>query len=91
MTVNWINYWYVIIFVSAIHITDTQRNLKVILSNMSWSVISTPNVNCFGAGLHYDPRSESIIMNSHIGHIQFYSLFFNKLLYNVSICNVSYS
>lgn len=46
---------------------------------------------CSGAGesvrtdLMIDPRSKALVLNGKPGHLQFYSLQRDKLLYNVSI------
>lgn len=74
----------------AIQLIDNQRNIKTVLENMSWGFSDMDkDVNPFVAGMHYNAKLDSIIMNSHTGHIQFYNPFSNTLVYHVSINTVA--
>lgn len=53
------------------------------IQNFTWGVVSSPR-NLFPAGLIVDPRTNSLVLNSRTGHVQFYDTHTNNLLYNVS-------
>lgn len=41
----------------------------------------------FRAGIKFEPKTGSLVTNGLPGHLQFYSLYEDKLLYNVRIAN----
>lgn len=53
------------------------------IQNFTWGVASFCK-DLFPAGLVVDPRTDSLVLNSRTGHVQFYNTHTQKLLYNVS-------
>lgn len=48
-------------------------------------ILNVPTGESVLTDLLVDPRSKSLVLNGKPGHLQFYSLHRDKLLYNVSV------
>lgn len=46
--------------------------------------MNTENPEPFPAGIVYDPRTRSVVLNGRTGHVQFFDVHNTKLLYSVS-------
>lgn len=69
--------------VTGILIVSPQKKVTSLIQNFTWGVASSSK-DLFPAGLVVDPRTNSLVLNSRTGHVQFYNTHTNNLLYNVS-------
>ncbi|KAJ8680540.1 hypothetical protein QAD02_016327 [Eretmocerus hayati] len=69
---------------NGILVVDPQRKITAVIQNFTWGAASSPKC-LFPAGLHMDPRTNSLVLNSRTGHIQFYNTHTKSLLYNMNI------
>ncbi|XP_058803297.1 WD repeat-containing protein 75 [Phymastichus coffea] len=69
---------------NGIIIVNPQRKLTAVIQNFTWGVASSPK-SLFPAGLTVDPRTNSLVLNSRTGHVQFFNPRTKSLLYNVNI------
>ncbi|XP_012275072.1 WD repeat-containing protein 75 [Orussus abietinus] len=69
---------------NGIVIVDPHRKLTSIIQNFTWGVTMSCQ-DLFPAGLTVDPRTNSLVLNSRTGHVQFYDPHNRTLLYNVNI------
>ncbi|KAH0956856.1 hypothetical protein HN011_012186 [Eciton burchellii] len=68
---------------NGIAIVNPQRKLTSVIQNFTWGVASSKDL--FPAGLIVDPRTNSLVLNSRTGHVQFYNIHTKNLLYNINI------
>ncbi|KAK7084697.1 hypothetical protein SK128_022830 [Halocaridina rubra] len=52
--------------------------------------MSIDNMEPYPAGLTYDPRTKCVILNGRSGHVQFYDIHHNKLLYQLDVAMENY-
>ncbi|XP_015598224.1 WD repeat-containing protein 75 [Cephus cinctus] len=69
---------------NGIIVSNPQRKLSAVIQNFTWGVAPC-HTNLFPAGLTVDPRTNSLVLNSRTGHVQFYNVHTKTLLYNVNI------
>lgn len=62
---------------------NPQKKLTAVIQNFTWGVASSPK-SLFPSGLTVDPRTNSLVLNSRTGHVQFFNTHTKSLLYNVS-------
>lgn len=62
---------------------NPQKKLTSVIQHFTWNVASSSK-DLFPAGLIVDPRTDSLVLNSRTGHVQFYNTHTKNLLYNVS-------
>lgn len=66
-----------------ITIVNSQKKISAVIQNFTRGAAS-PTKSLFPAGVAVDPRTNSLVLNSRTGHIQFYNTHTKSLLYNVS-------
>ncbi|XP_014479883.1 PREDICTED: WD repeat-containing protein 75 isoform X2 [Dinoponera quadriceps] len=69
---------------NGIIIVTPQRKLTSVIQNFAWGVVLSSK-DLFPAGLNFDPRSSSLVLNSRTGHVQFYNIHTKSLLCNLNI------
>lgn len=69
---------------NAIHFYDAQLNLAAMIQNFAFIAEDFTGLCPFPVGLQVNPRTQSIVMNGRVGHLQFFSTHTNSLLYHVS-------
>ncbi|XP_014214373.1 WD repeat-containing protein 75 [Copidosoma floridanum] len=69
---------------NGITIVNSEKKLIAVIQNFTWGV-SSSSKGPFPAGLHVDPRTNSLVLNSRTGHIQFFNTHTKSLLYNMNI------
>ncbi|XP_011502837.1 PREDICTED: WD repeat-containing protein 75 [Ceratosolen solmsi marchali] len=69
---------------NGIIIVNPQRKITAVIQNFTWGVASTPK-SLFPAGLIIDPRTNSVVLNSRTGHVQFYNTHTKSLLFNLNV------
>lgn len=60
---------------------NSQRQIVSTIQNFTWSY--DDSIEQFSAGLVFDPLTNSLVLNSRTGHIQFFNTANKNLLYNV--------
>lgn len=75
--------------VTGIVIVSPQRKLTSVIQNFTWGVASSSK-DLFPAGLIVDPKTDSLVLNSRTGHVQFNNIHTKNLLYNVSKTFITY-
>ncbi|XP_034249175.1 WD repeat-containing protein 75 [Thrips palmi] len=76
---------------NAIQLIDPQRQIFKRIQYFSWGVQSAGHdLPLFPAGLNFDRRTHSLVLNSRTGHIQFYSPRTHSILYNLDITVQNY-
>ncbi|XP_067012824.2 WD repeat-containing protein 75 [Anabrus simplex] len=75
---------------NAIQLVDTSLRLVSVIQHFSWSAECVRrHLPAFPAGLSIDPRSEALVLNGGTGHVQFFSLLQNTLLYQVNVTGLN--
>lgn len=69
---------------NGIQIFNAQNNPTAIIQNFTWVSFDKTNAPKFPIGLKVNPRTNSLVLNGRLGHIQFFSTHSRTLLYNVS-------
>ncbi|XP_076674924.1 WD repeat-containing protein l(2)05287 [Andrena cerasifolii] len=69
---------------NGIVVVNPQRKLTSVIQNFTWGV-ALSSQDLFPAGLVVDPRTNSLVLNSRTGHVQFYNTRTKSLLYNINI------
>ncbi|XP_043271275.1 WD repeat-containing protein 75 [Venturia canescens] len=69
---------------NGIVVVNPQQKLTASIQNFTWGV-TTSRKDLFPAGLILDPRTNSLVLNSRTGHVQFFDTNTKSLLYNVDI------
>ncbi|XP_047366330.1 WD repeat-containing protein 75 isoform X1 [Vespa velutina] len=69
---------------NGIIVVNPQRKLTSVIQNFTWGIALSCK-DLFPAGLVVDPRTNSLVLNSRTGHVQFYSTHTKSLLYNIHI------
>lgn len=72
------------LYIAGIVVVNPQRKLTSVIQSFTWGVGSSSCKTLFPAGLTVDPRTNSLVLNSRTGHVQFYDTHSKSLLYNVS-------
>ncbi|CAH0767904.1 unnamed protein product [Bemisia tabaci] len=70
---------------NGIHILDSKFHRVSIIQGLSWNISPVPGMSIFPAGLNYDPRTQSLVVNGRSGHLQFYSPQHFKLLFHLDV------
>ncbi|XP_012257158.2 WD repeat-containing protein 75 [Athalia rosae] len=69
---------------NGIVVVNPQKQVVSVIQNFTWGV-AVSKKNLFPAGLTIDPRTNSLVLNSRTGHVQFYNTDTKSLIYNVNI------
>ncbi|KAK2582531.1 hypothetical protein KPH14_004825 [Odynerus spinipes] len=69
---------------NGIVVVNPQKKLTSVIQNLTWG-IALSSKDLFPAGLVVDPHTNSLVLNSRTGHVQFYSTHTKSLLYNINI------
>ncbi|KAI4488078.1 hypothetical protein M0804_004926 [Polistes exclamans] len=69
---------------NGISVINPQRDLISVIQNLTWGIALSCK-DLFPAGLVVDPRTNSLVLNSRTGHVQFYNTHTKSLLYNIHI------
>lgn len=69
---------------NGIQILNAQNNPSAIIQNFTWIPYDKTNIPKFPIGLKVHPRTNSLVLNGRLGHLQFFSTHTRTLLYNVS-------
>ncbi|XP_066602543.1 WD repeat-containing protein 75 [Prorops nasuta] len=69
---------------NGIVVVNPQRKLTSMIQSFTWGV-ALSSKDLFPAGLIVDPRTNSLVLNSRTGHVQFYDTHTKSLLYNINI------
>ncbi|XP_054262559.1 WD repeat-containing protein 75-like [Macrosteles quadrilineatus] len=78
---------------NGIQVVDAQNKVSCVIQRLTWGVTPVPGlsqVGMFPAGLVWDSRSRSMVLNGRPGHLQFFSTDDDKLLYNLDIVGQNY-
>lgn len=70
---------------NAIYIHDAQLKLQRTLQYFTYMPADDTEQNAFQAGLRVDPRTQALVLNGRVGHLQFFSTRTKSLLYNLDI------
>lgn len=76
--------------ITGIQLADAQNRVSCVIQKLTWGVAPEAGFPLFPAGMSWDPRSRSIILNGRPGYLQFFNADDNKLLYNVSRLSITY-
>lgn len=74
---------------NGIQILNAQKSPIAIVQNFTWIPYDKTNLPKFPVGLKVNPRTNCLVMNGRLGHLQFFSTHTRTLLYNVSIISIS--
>lgn len=69
---------------NAIQIFNPQISPTSIIQNLTWIPYDKTNIPKFPIGLKVNSRTNSLVLNGRLGHLQFFSTHTKTLLYNVS-------
>lgn len=69
---------------NGIQIFNAQNNPTAIIQNFTWIPFDKTNIPKFPIGLKVNPRTNCLVLNGRLGHLQFFSTHTKTLLYNVS-------
>ncbi|XP_075237473.1 WD repeat-containing protein l(2)05287 [Lycorma delicatula] len=75
---------------NSILLINAQSNVTCTIQQFTWGLIPIPGQRLFSAGINQDPNSECLVLNGRPGHIQFFSIKTNSLLYNLDITETNY-
>lgn len=70
---------------NGIQILNAQKSPMAIVQNFTWIPYDKTNIPKFPIGLKVNPRTNCLVMNGRLGHLQFFSTHTKTLLYNVSV------
>lgn len=70
---------------NGIQILNAQKLPMAIVQNFTWVPYDKTNIPKFPIGLKVNPRTNSLVMNGRLGHLQFFSTHTRTLLFNVSM------
>lgn len=69
---------------NGIQILNAQNAPMAIIQNFTWIPYDKTNIPKFPIGLKVNPRTNCLVLNGRLGHLQFFSTHTRTLLYNVS-------
>lgn len=69
---------------NGIQIFNAQNNPTAIIQNFTWIPYDKTSIPKFPIGLKVNPRTNCLVLNGRLGHLQFFSTHTRTLLYNVS-------
>lgn len=69
---------------NGIQILNAQNAPIAVVQHFTWIPYDKTNIPKFPIGLKVNPRSNCLVMNGRLGHLQFFSTHSSTLLYNVS-------
>lgn len=69
---------------NGIQIFNAQNTPTAIIQNFTWIPYDKTNIPKFPIGLKVNPRTNCLVLNGRLGHLQFFSTHTRTLLYNVS-------
>lgn len=69
---------------NGIQIFNAQNVPTAIIQNFTWIPYDKTNIPKFPIGLKVNPRTNCLVLNGRLGHLQFFSTHTRTLLYNVS-------
>lgn len=69
---------------NGIQIFNAQNYATAVIQNFTWIPFDKTNIPKFPIGLKVNPRTNSLVLNGRLGHLQFFSTHTRTLLYNVS-------
>lgn len=76
---------------NGIQLVNPQRKISRSIQYFSWGVQSAgDDLPLFPAGINFDRRTHSLVLNSRAGHIQFYDPRTQSLLYNLDVTGENY-
>lgn len=70
---------------NGIQILNAQNNATAVIQNFTWIPFDKTSIPKFPIGLKVNPRTNSLVLNGRLGHLQFFSTHSRTLLYNVSL------
>lgn len=70
---------------NGIQIYNPQNVPTAIVQNFTWIPYDKTNIPKFPIGLKVNPRTNCLVLNGRLGHLQFFSTHTRTLLYNVSV------
>ncbi|XP_031624324.1 WD repeat-containing protein 75 [Contarinia nasturtii] len=68
---------------NGIQIFNAQNNVTAVIQNFTWIPYDKTNIPKFPIGLKVNPRTNSLVLNGRLGHLQFFSTYTRTLLYNL--------
>lgn len=69
---------------NGIQILNAQKTPMAIVQNFTWIPYDKTIIPKFPIGLKVNPRTNCLVMNGRLGHLQFFSTHTRTMLYNVS-------
>lgn len=73
---------------NGIQILNAQNAPLAVIQNFTWIPYDKTNIPKFPIGLKVNPRTNCLVMNGRLGHLQFFSTHTRTLLYNVSVLEI---
>lgn len=74
---------------NGVQIFNAQNNPTAIIQNFTWIPYDKTSIPKFPIGLKVNPRTNSLVLNGRLGHLQFFSTRSRTLLYNVSFDSIT--
>ena len=66
-----------------------QHQTNCVLQSFTFVADQKTGLDKYPIGLQLNPRTNSLVLNGRIGHLQFYSTYTKSLLYNVSFSKIN--
>lgn len=70
---------------NGIQILGGQNQTKCVLQNFTFVTDNKTGLSKYPIGLQLNPRTNNLVLNGRIGHLQFFSTYTKSLLYNMDI------
>lgn len=75
---------------NSIQIYSPQFKLQRIVQEFTWTQRDFTGLSRHKVGLKINPRTQSIVLNGRVGHLQFFSTYTKRLLYNLDVTMTNY-